>query len=720
VTYGLEFMGKSWDRLDDVGQTSHAGWQDGQPDKYDYPMQRRTSKHASYSGSSNVKCRACGKWQWAPKETKCVCESPDFPNVKAHQARSMQSWHETWAREAFRVLKPGGHLLAFSGTRTSHRMVCAIEDAGFEIRDSIVWLYGSGFPKSRSLRDIGRPELGTALKPAHEPICVARKPLVGTVARNVAAWGTGAINVDATRIGFRDETDQRTVQDATWYAVPNDVYGKYEAQHTRQIMAGKDSTPDQGRWPANVVLSHHEDCVQVGTKRVKAGRTGVGDTNPPVVAYSDGLNKSRSVPRTPDGTETVTAWECHPDCAVHLLDATVGERKGAVSNGRKGKPQATCYGDRGEQPQLPAYGDTGGPSRFFKVIDADEDEPIHWINPAYANDPFEPLPPIEEHYGEPVDNVTQDSEAGIIDARERPDQSQNDPTDATSPPRDIYAATSAEECECSTSLSGSSITVPSQTDTKSTTSTKTSRTTASRTLNSEPRPTTSASTAAANGETDSGSNNVRSVVGSVQSTPRTGISASRDIHSTADVEPAMLPGSLPINSDGGLRFGYHAKASRRERNAGLPDGMTNVHPTVKSVSLMRWLVRLVTPPGGLVLDPFCGSGSTGCAAVLEGFQFVGIEQSEEYATIARARIAYWAERGDKPIKGDWRGGANATVSYGRMRKRECRVCGNKTNSEGRGGKWPNCDHDDWTWVEQVATKHPTVFQPALELEGVAD
>jgi hypothetical protein len=60
------------------------------------------------------------------------------------------------------------------------------------------------------------------------------------------------------------------------------------------------------------------------------------------------------------------------------------------------------------------------------------------------------------------------------------------------------------------------------------------------------------------------------------------------------------------------------------------------------------------------------------------------------------------------------------VSYGRMRKRECRVCGNKTNSEGRGGKWPNCDHDDWTWVEQVATKHPTVFQPALELEGVAD
>jgi DNA modification methylase len=92
--------------------------------------------------------------------------------------------------EALRVLKPGGHLLAFGGTRTYHRLACAVEDAGFEIRDTICWLYGSGFPKSLNL-DGDREGWGTALKPAHEPIVVARKPLVGTVAANV--WSTARV-----------------------------------------------------------------------------------------------------------------------------------------------------------------------------------------------------------------------------------------------------------------------------------------------------------------------------------------------------------------------------------------------------------------------------------------------------------------------------------------------------------------------------------------------
>ena len=157
-----------------------------------------------------------------------------------------------WA-ECLRVLKPGGHLLSFGGTRTYHRMVCAIEDAGFEIRDCIVWLYSSGFPKSHNVGkgidraagaeravvgkdgrsanstwlgiavrgetgfgignwDITAPATddakkwdgwGTALKPANEPIVVARKPLAGTVASNVLEHGTGAINIDGTRIGER-------------------------------------------------------------------------------------------------------------------------------------------------------------------------------------------------------------------------------------------------------------------------------------------------------------------------------------------------------------------------------------------------------------------------------------------------------------------------------------------------------------------------------------
>lgn len=101
-----------------------------------------------------------------------------------------------WA-ECLKVLKPGGYLLAFGGSRTFHRIACAIEDAGFEIRDTIMWLYGSGFPKSH---DAGNG-WGTALKPAYEPIIVARKPLCGSVADNVLEYGTGAINIDGCRVG---------------------------------------------------------------------------------------------------------------------------------------------------------------------------------------------------------------------------------------------------------------------------------------------------------------------------------------------------------------------------------------------------------------------------------------------------------------------------------------------------------------------------------------
>ena len=112
-----------------------------------------------------------------------------------------------WA-ECLRVIKPGGHLLAFGGTRTYHRMTCAIEDAGFEIRDCIGWLYSSGFPKSHNLK--GEWDgWGTALKPALEPVVMARKPLIGTVAANVIEHGTGALNIDSARI-------QGTKGDGNW------------------------------------------------------------------------------------------------------------------------------------------------------------------------------------------------------------------------------------------------------------------------------------------------------------------------------------------------------------------------------------------------------------------------------------------------------------------------------------------------------------------------
>lgn len=209
-----------------------------------------------------------------------------------------QTWTEQWAREALRVLKPGGHLLAFGGTRMYHRLAAGIEDAGFEIRDTLMWLYGSGFPKSLDVSKaidkaagaerevIGSRPLtgngktmksgfhqpdgtgagetvkehlhmftapatdaakkwqgwGTALKPAVEPIVLARKPLIGTVADNVLKHGTGALNIDASRIG----TEKRALRDARNTVTPSQ-FGS---------MGGSKAIGETnlGRWPANILL----------------------------------------------------------------------------------------------------------------------------------------------------------------------------------------------------------------------------------------------------------------------------------------------------------------------------------------------------------------------------------------------------------------------------------------------------------------------------------
>ena len=203
---------------------------------------------------------------------------------------------EIWA-ECLRVLKPGGHLLAFAGTRTQHRMAVRIEDAGFEIRDMIAWVYGSGFPKSLDVSkaidkaagaeggkgavvgksgsarnsmagDFAGGEYheylpatdaarqwqgwGTALKPALEPITVARKPLIGTVAENVLAHGTGAINVDGCRVEGRERTD---------YGLQNSVRSEGNTYGEPSASADFDST--KGRWPANLIHDSSEELTEL-------------------------------------------------------------------------------------------------------------------------------------------------------------------------------------------------------------------------------------------------------------------------------------------------------------------------------------------------------------------------------------------------------------------------------------------------------------------------
>ena len=269
--YGLEFMGKEWDApwklsgdvVDDPA--SLGGYQD--------------------PGGGNGYTRSRIRFGMG-----------DMPGF--------QTWCQAWSTEALRVLKPGGHLLAFGGTRTWHRLAVAIEDAGFEIRDSIAWMYGSGFPKSldvskgidkaagaertevagkgwhrstrggegvtlgkmpeqytpgtsgmtRDLLAPATPEAarwqgwGTALKPAFEPIVVARKPVIGTVAANVLAYGTGALNIDGCRIGTT-ETLGRAKGGWGNAAVGADDYGNFNSIGV---------TVEGGRWPANVILDESQ------------------------------------------------------------------------------------------------------------------------------------------------------------------------------------------------------------------------------------------------------------------------------------------------------------------------------------------------------------------------------------------------------------------------------------------------------------------------------
>jgi len=268
----------------------------------------------------------------------CVTDPPyglEFMDAEwdsvAHQ-REMQDWHYRWAVEVSRVLKPGAHLLAFSGTRTYHRLACAIEDAGFEIRDQIHWVYASGFPKGLNVyRDLLRRGLSeervavwngwnTALKPAHEPIVVARKPLSeSSVAENVLRWGTGGINIGACRIAIRPHEARLHIAKRK---VRDSPHWKYKSGFRNEVIFHAGPSVE-GRYPANLVLGHHPDCKMVdpGNIQLVARERPVSETCP----Y--GIYGSR--PRAPVAVETVVRrpeqWECVEGCPVAEYQRQAGQ-----------------------------------------------------------------------------------------------------------------------------------------------------------------------------------------------------------------------------------------------------------------------------------------------------------------------------------------------------------------------------------------------------------
>jgi DNA modification methylase len=453
-------------------------------------------------------------------------------------------------KEVFRVLKHGGHVVSFFGTRTYDWGVMAMRFAGFEVRDCIQWIYGSGFPKSHNISKaidklhgaereiIGSMQLqgtaktlkgnnyngdknvektenynitapstkqakqwdgwGSALKPANEPIVLARKPLEKglSIAENVLKWGTGGINIDGSRISLSKNDDPRLGGNGSWKtdkAAENVYEGGFQ---------GKDieSSP-LGRFPANLILTHHPECECKGLKKIKgtSGYETDGENSETKFAQI----KTNKITTHYGSEETIEDWDCHEDCPIRIMDEQSGESKSQKSK-RGNIINNNVYGKYKEQENtLRGHNDSGGASRFFYCAKASKSE----------------------------------RNKGLEGFEEK-----NKPDNYIMP-----------KLTCS------------------------------------------------------------------------------------------VCGSKRVDSSNKLVCGCNGETHYEEQNSvesknNLAGGNKNFHPTVKPIKLMQYLVKLITPPNGKVLDPFCGSGTTGIACKLEGFEFVGIEQDPEYTKIAEARI----------------------------------------------------------------------------------
>ena len=256
--YGIGFMGKVWDHqaIREAVDRDHATRKSLGPDSDSRPGRAAPRSSSAFGDAAIIAGPVTG-------------------------GLPFQRWCESWARECLRVLKPGGHLLAFGGTRTSHRLACGVEDAGFEMRDSIAWLYGSGFPKSldvsKAIDKAAGAERetapatsdaekwqgwGTALKPAFEPVVVGRKPLVGTVAANVLAYGTGALNIDACRVPGEAQPFGNGTKRTAGIMGASEPRGAWEPTVS-------------GRWPTNVALDDSQAAAldaQTGTTQSRIGK----------------------------------------------------------------------------------------------------------------------------------------------------------------------------------------------------------------------------------------------------------------------------------------------------------------------------------------------------------------------------------------------------------------------------------------------------------------
>jgi DNA modification methylase len=600
--YGLEFMGKEWDSFAPQVTTSRVQRTDG--GRLDAtvsgPTPQQRHKVSYPSDSRLMRCSKCQGWSGsfsaarAKRQKQCICDSPLFtPSGPPSQMVAFQEWSRAWATEAFRVAKPGAYLLAFGGTRTYHRLAVAIEDAGWIIRDCLVWAYASGFPKSKAL-----------LKPAWEPIVMARKP--GPL-RELA--------IDACRMPVTADMDPDAIQ--RQQAAPEVRFGNIgKPGHVQPV-----HNP-LGRWPANVLLTSTED-----------GR-----------AIFDGG-----------------------------VDGVVGG--GEASRG--GEPTDVrgiggIWHDGNGVPAGPQYGDTGTYSRFYRIPttmsgcrycgvpiaesssseSATSDTPSG-IAPSDASlTPSEPSATPAPTAASP--SARTGSSIALWSAGDSP-ESDAEPRSATPTTNGSGSASSPSERVTTPPTPRSSELAPSPADTSLMASAKspTAANSGTDTTTTTDGPWTCDTCAAlitSLGTSDEPENSLPADYARFYLVPKS---------ARSEREPVF--GGLEESGDRGYGQGKGVK-TRECRVCGdrtqsssppfqpacghadwewrdtLPMKRRNNHPTVKPLDLMRHLVRLVTPQGGTVLDPFLGSGTTAIAAEMEGFAWIGIEREPEYVAIAEARL----------------------------------------------------------------------------------
>lgn len=491
---------------------------------------------------------------------------------------------EFW-KECLRVLKPGGHVLSFGGTRTYHRMVVNLEDAGFEIRDQIMWIYGSGFPKSLNIgknvdkiqgngRDViekvkdrwtGRGEVyqwsgmdisneikditkgsspwegwGTGLKPANEPICLARKPISEkTITENVLKWGTGGINVDGCRIG----SDKITVKNT-----------------------GKNYTRDMGKFSTN---SKFED-------KISEGRF------PANILFDEE--------------------------AAKVLDGQSGFLKGDSPNRKPRSGSLKSYSINGN---FKSYShdnkrcDSGGASRFFYIAKVSSKERNLGLGFKFII-----------HTGTVKHLIYKENNKIKWENQDQRTNSHQEGMEVLHQ-KDIeeFGVQLKEEQKWNIELFGNYIMDQCQKDFKSITLTEINSTTIYQILNSLIQ------------------KNIKTFIVDAQ------LEKMVDIKFVDNVEKKNTKVIITLQKKDGFYQNVNNVELLEVLNLELyTEEIKSNHPTLKPINLMTYLCRLATPKNGIILDPFMGSGSTGIAALLEEFRFVGMEMDSGYFKIAEKRI----------------------------------------------------------------------------------